>query len=100
MEYAQCLFFLGEMYRDLEQPAEAIPVLQMAIKKHEFAAERQGNIMVSGVLGIDQFVLERTGFMKILAEEQIKYRQVKDGIETAEDALLLQQASFKNNQNS
>jgi tetratricopeptide (TPR) repeat protein len=53
MEYAQCLFFLGEMYRDLEQPAEAIPVLQMAIKKHEFAAERQGNIMVSGVLGID-----------------------------------------------
>jgi hypothetical protein len=38
--------------------------------------------------------------MKILAEEQIKYRQVKDGIETAEDALLLQQASFKNNQNS
>ena len=35
MEYAQCLFFLGEMYRDLEQPVEAIPVLQSAIRKHE-----------------------------------------------------------------
>ena len=53
MEYAQCLFFLGEMYRDLEQPAEAIPVLERAIRKHEFAAEEPESQMVSGIIVTD-----------------------------------------------
>lgn len=33
--------------------------------------------------------LERTGIMKMLAEEQIKNGQVADGIKTAEGALFL-----------
>jgi len=35
---------------------------------------------VSGVPVVDQMALERTGIMKVLAEEQIKAGKVTDGI--------------------
>ena len=40
--------------------------------------------------------LERTGIMKMLAEEQIKNGQIDEGIKTAEGALFLQKEFFSN----
>lgn len=42
MEYAQVLCFLGELYRDMEMPSEAIEALDKGIRLHEIASERQG----------------------------------------------------------
>ena len=39
MEYAQVLCFLGEIYRDLEQPAEAVAALDRGIRLHEMTSE-------------------------------------------------------------
>ena len=39
MDYAQVLCFLGEIYRDMERPAEAIEALARGIKLHEAASE-------------------------------------------------------------
>ena len=73
------LCFLGELYRDLEQPEEAIDALDRAIRLHEIVCETNpqqaaATQFVSGCLtvGIDQLTLERTSTMKTLAEEQIK----------------------------
>ena len=55
--------------------------------------------MQSGVAITDQLTLERTGFMKMLAEEQIKSGDMSEGIRTAEDAYLLQKMFFKNKMN-
>ena len=82
IEYAQTLCFLGEIYRDLEKPAEAIEALDRGIRLHELASDEiaTGKVsaprMVSGVstFGADQLGLERTSVMIILAEEQIKNR--------------------------
>ena len=41
MEYAQISCFLGELYRDLEQPEEAIIALQKAIELHEVMEEEE-----------------------------------------------------------
>jgi len=53
MDYAQCLCFLGEMYRDLEMPVEAIKALERGIKLHELtssaAGPRGSEVMASGV---------------------------------------------------
>lgn len=38
---------------------------------------------------VNQMALERTGIMKILAEEQIKAGEITEGIKTAQGALLL-----------
>ena len=74
------LCFLGELYRDMEQSAEAIDALDRGIRLHEVASDQiaTGKVsapaMVSGVsaFGADQLGLERTSVMIILAEEQIK----------------------------
>ena len=39
MEYAQLVSYLGELYRDLEQPLEAIDALERAVGLHETACE-------------------------------------------------------------
>ena len=39
MEYAQSQIFLGELYRDLERPDEAIIALDEGIKLHEKVCE-------------------------------------------------------------
>ena len=50
-----------------------------------------GNVStISGVPATNQMDLERTGIMKILAEEQIKAGQIEEGIKTAQGAVLLQ----------
>ena len=79
------------MYRDLEMSAEAIGALDKSIRLMErlndgnqmTASNRQntGNVsMVSGVAVQKTMDLERTGIMKILAEEQIKVGHVTEGI--------------------
>ena len=97
MEYSQVLCFLGEIYKDLDQPEEAVDALDRAIKLHEVVCERESNqrssAQVSGVpmaVRMNQLTLERTNIMKILAEEQIKSGQVSQGIDNAKGALLLQ----------
>ena len=91
LDYAQVLCFLGEMYRDMEMSAEAIGALDKSIRLMErinegnqlSASNRQntGNIsMVSGMPVSKAMDLERTGIMKILAEEQIKVGHVAEGI--------------------
>ena len=101
MEYSQVLCFLGEIYKDLEQPEDAVDALDRAIRLHEVICEREStsnsSAMVSGVPmagRMDQLTLERTNIMKILAEEQIKSGQVNKGIQTAEGALLLQKEFY------
>ena len=54
MEYSQVLCFLGEIYKDLEQPAEAVNALDKAIRLHEVVCERESaqnhnSAMVSGI---------------------------------------------------
>ena len=74
MEYAQICCFLGELHRDLEQPTEAIDALKKAIELHEQVYEAttvdEGDEEAKAEK--DQLVLERTGIIKILAEEQVK----------------------------
>ena len=53
MEYSQVLCFLGEIYKDLEQPEDAVDALDRAIRLHEVICEREStsnsSAMVSGV---------------------------------------------------
>lgn len=85
----------------MEKSAEAIDALDRAIRLHEKVQENPDFLnaqMTSAVsvVGKNQFTLERTGIMKILAEEQIKNGQITDGIATAEGALVLQKQFFSN----
>lgn len=41
MDYANVLCFLGEIYRDMEQPADAIHALDRGIRLHERATENE-----------------------------------------------------------
>ena len=47
------------------------------------------NALMSGVVQDEAMTLERTGYMKTLAEEQIKNGQTQDGITTAKEAITL-----------
>ena len=47
------------------------------------------NILMSGVVQDEAMTLERTGYMKTLAEEQIKNGQTQNGITTAKEAIAL-----------
>lgn len=105
LDYAQVLCFLGEIYRDLEMSTEAIDALDRGIRLMEkvqeesplMASNNMNNMsQVSGVPLVNQMALERTGIMKILAEEQIKDGQITEGIKTAQGALLLQKQFFSN----
>lgn len=86
-------------------PSEAIQALERGIKLHELtssaAGTRGSDIMASGVscVGQDQMALERTGIMKILAEELIKNGQVEKGIVVAQEALVAQKVFFSNMMN-
>ena len=68
LEYVQCLTFIGELYRDQEKSFEAIEVLQKAVVIHEDLTKGE-NAVAFALVPAD---LERSEFMKILAEELIK----------------------------
>ena len=53
MDYAQCLCFLGEIYRDLEWQNEAIDALSRGIALHEQASDEQetGHVSLVSVTG-------------------------------------------------
>ena len=77
MDYAQCLCFLGELYRDMEMSNEAIDAFTRGIALHEKAAAESGEYLarevshISAVSAVntDQMSLERCAIMKFLAEE-------------------------------
>ena len=98
LEYVQCLSFIGEMYRDQEMTAEAIGALEKAIDIHEQITNKEtsGTRVLSMVsaLSVVPVDLERTQIMKMLAEEQIKAGNIKDGIDVARQALFTQQNFF------
>lgn len=59
MDYAQCLCFLGEIYRDMGQTEDAIDALDRGIRLHEKTSSY--GLEASQVnIGSDQMALERT----------------------------------------
>ena len=64
------------MYRDMEMSADAIAALKRGIEIHECAAQdavgETSHVSQYSAVGKNQYDLERSGIMKILAEEQIK----------------------------
>ena len=77
MEYVQLVSYLGELYRDLEQPLEAIDALERSVSLHESACEMHAESLEADK---DQLVMERTGILKMLAEEEVKAGQITEGI--------------------
>ena len=54
MDYAQCLCFLGEMYRDMEMTNEAIDAFTRGIALHEKASEESGDYLAREVSHISR----------------------------------------------
>ncbi len=85
------------MYVDMEKHALAIEAFEKAIDIHSRVIESSATSATEAKhMSMVPDQLEKVGIMKILAEQYIVNNQIDKGIETAENALILQKVFFSN----